>query len=174
MMRTFLSCIQPHPYGAIVSHLLNTVNLLLCSSTNYFDNRLLPNDLIIVTKHGDDDEDERDVKRALERQEDVHINVEIQCNSEFQCSTLSPTRSSGPHQLDIDVQDAYKISFGRSTYAQKEAEINFPMEPVPSPNQIVFGQNCQNSLNIQSPTRLGAVHIKTDAQVAYDIQLGRS
>jgi hypothetical protein len=48
------------------------------------------------------------------------------------------------------------------------------MEPVPSPNQIVFGQNCKNSLNIQSPTRLGAVHIKTDAQVAYDIQLGRS
>jgi hypothetical protein len=174
MMRTFLSCIQPHPYGAIVSHLLNTENLFLCSSTNYFDNRLLPNDLIIVTKHGDDDEDEHDIKRALERQEDVHINVEIQCNSEFQCLTSSPTRSSRPHQLDIDVQDSYKFSFGRSTYARKEAEINFPMEPVPSPNQIGFGQNCQNNLNIESPTRLGAVHIKTDARVAYDIQLRHS
>jgi hypothetical protein len=135
---------------------------------------LLPNDLVIVTKHGHDDEDEHDIKRALERQEDVHINVEIQCNSEFQSLTSSPSRSSRPHQLDIDVQDSYKISFGRSTYARKEAEISFPMEPVPSPNQIGFSQNCQNSLNIQSPTRLGAVHIKTDAQVAYDIQLGRS
>jgi hypothetical protein len=59
-------------------------------------------------------------------------------------------------------------------YARKEAEINLPMELVPSPNKIGFGQNCQNSLNIQSPTRLEAVHIKTDAQVAYDFQLGHS
>jgi hypothetical protein len=28
--------------------------------------------------------------------------------------------------------------------------------------------------NIQSPTHPGAVHIKTDVQVTYDIQLGRS
>jgi hypothetical protein len=173
-MRTFLSWIQPHLYGAILRHLLNTVNSFLYSSTNYFDNRLPPNDLIIVRNDGDDDEDERDIKRVLERQEDVHINVEIQCNSEFQSLTSSPTRSSGPHRLDIDVQDAYKISFGRSTYARKEAKINFPMEPVPSPNQIGFIQNCQNSLNIQSPTHLGAVHNKTDAHIAYDVQLGRS
>jgi hypothetical protein len=48
------------------------------------------------------------------------------------------------------------------------------MRLVPSPNNIGFDQNCQNSFNIQSRTRLGSVHIKTDAQVAYDIQLGRS
>jgi hypothetical protein len=48
------------------------------------------------------------------------------------------------------------------------------MGPVPSPNNIGFDQNCQNSFNIQSPTRLGAVHIKTDAQVTKDIQLGHS
>jgi hypothetical protein len=135
---------------------------------------MLPNDLIIVMKHGDDDEDERDIKRVLERQEDVHINVEIQSHLEFQSVTSSPTRSSGPHWLHIDVQDAYKIRFGQSTYARKEAKINFPMEPVPSPNQIGFVQNCQNSLNIQSPTHLGAVHNKTDAHIAYNIQLGRS
>jgi hypothetical protein len=84
MMRTFLSCIQPHPYGAIVSHLLNTVNLFLCSSPNYFDNRLLPNDLIIVRNDKDDDEGEREIKRVLQRQEDAHIMVRIQSNSEFQ------------------------------------------------------------------------------------------
>jgi hypothetical protein len=38
---------------------------------------LLSNDSIIVRNHGDDDEDEWDIKRALERQEDEHIKVEI-------------------------------------------------------------------------------------------------
>jgi hypothetical protein len=67
----------------ILRHLLNTVNSFLCSSTNYFENRLLPNDLIIFRNHGDDEEHEPDIKRALERQGDVHINTEIQSNSEF-------------------------------------------------------------------------------------------
>jgi hypothetical protein len=38
--------------------ILNTVNSFLCSSTNYFENRLLPNDLIIIRNHGDEEEDE--------------------------------------------------------------------------------------------------------------------
>jgi hypothetical protein len=57
-MRTCLSWIQPHPHGAILRYFLNMVNLFLCSSTIYFLNRLLPNDLIIVRNHGDDEEDE--------------------------------------------------------------------------------------------------------------------
>jgi hypothetical protein len=73
VMRTCLSWIQPHPHGAILRHILNTVNSFLCSSTNYFENWLLPNDLIIVRDHGDDKEDEWDIKRALERQGDAHI-----------------------------------------------------------------------------------------------------
>jgi hypothetical protein len=118
MMRTYLSWIQPHPHGAILRHLLNTVNLFLCSSTNYFENRLLPNDLIIVRNHGDDEEeDKQDTKKVLERQGDVHINVEIQSNSEFQSLTSSPTQSPEPPRLQIDVQDAYDIRFGCSTYA---------------------------------------------------------
>jgi hypothetical protein len=63
---------------------------------NYFKNRLLPNDLIIVRNHRDDEEDERDIKRVLERQGDAHIKVEIQSNSEFQSLTSSPTWSLGP------------------------------------------------------------------------------
>jgi hypothetical protein len=82
-MRTCLSWIQPHPHGAILRHLLNIVNSFLYSSTNYFENRLLPNDLIIVRNHGDDEKDEQDIKRALVRQGDTHIKVEIQSNSEF-------------------------------------------------------------------------------------------
>jgi hypothetical protein len=93
-MRTLLSWIQPHLYGAILRHLLNTVNSILNSTTNYFDNRLPPNDLFIVRNYGDDDEGERDIKRELETQEDAHIKVEIQSNSEFQSLTSSPTQSS--------------------------------------------------------------------------------
>jgi hypothetical protein len=49
--RICISWIQPHPHEAILIHHLNTVNLFLCSSTNYFENRLLPNDLIIIRKN---------------------------------------------------------------------------------------------------------------------------
>jgi hypothetical protein len=106
MIKTWLSWIQSHPHGAILRHLLNMVNLFLCSSTNYFDNRLLHNDLIIVRNHGDDEEDEWDIKRMLERQGDAHIKVEIQSNSEFPSLTLSPTQSLGPPQIQCDIHDA--------------------------------------------------------------------
>jgi hypothetical protein len=85
------------------------VNSFLYSSTNYFENRLLPNDLIIVRNHGDDEEDKLDSNKVLERQGDAHIKVEIQSNSEFQNLTMSPTRSLGPPRLQIDVQDPCEI-----------------------------------------------------------------
>jgi hypothetical protein len=116
---------------------------------------LLPNDLIIVRNHGDDEEDEWDIKRALEGQGDAHIKVEIQSNSEFQSLTLSPTWSPLPPQLQIDLLDAYKFGFRRSTYERKEDKINFPMVLVLGPTRIGLDKNCQNNFNIQSPTHLG-------------------
>jgi hypothetical protein len=153
----------------LLRHLLNTVNSLLCSSTNYFENRLLPNDLIIVRNHADDEEDEWDIKRALERQGDAHIKVEIQSNSEFQSLTSSPTQSPEQPRLQIDVQHACKIGFRLSTYSQKDDEITFPILLVLGSTKMGFDKNCQNNVSIQSPTRPGAGHIKTDAQVAYAI-----
>jgi hypothetical protein len=44
---------------------------------------LLPNDLIIIRNLGDDEENEWDIKRALERQGNAPIKVEIPSNSEF-------------------------------------------------------------------------------------------
>jgi hypothetical protein len=82
-MMTCLSWIQPHTHGMILRHLLNMVDSFFCSPTNYFENRLLPNDLIIVRNHVDDEEDEWDIKRMLEGQGDLHIKVEIQSNSKF-------------------------------------------------------------------------------------------
>jgi hypothetical protein len=174
MMSTCLSWIQPLPHGAILRHLLNTVSSFLCSSTNYFENRLLPKNLIIIRKHGDNEEDEWDIKRALESQGEAHIKVAIQSNLEFPSLTTCPTQSPGPSRLQIDVKDEHKIGFECSTYARKEDDIIFPMESVPGPNKIAFYKTFQNNFNIQSPTCPGAVHIKIDAQVAYDIQLMRS
>jgi hypothetical protein len=98
-MRTSVAWIQPHPHEAILRHISNTVISFLCFSINYLENRLLPNDLIIVKNHGDEEEDERDINRALEGQGDVHIKVEIQSNSEFQSLTSSSTQSPGSPQL---------------------------------------------------------------------------
>jgi hypothetical protein len=66
-MRTYHSWIQPDPHGAILRHLLNMINSFLYSCINYFENRLLPNDLSIVRSYGDDEDDEWDIKRVQER-----------------------------------------------------------------------------------------------------------
>jgi hypothetical protein len=68
----------------------------------------------------------------------------------------------------------HEIIFGCSIYARKEEGINFPMAPVPGPNKTGLHQNCSNNFNIESPTHPEVVHIKTDTQVAYNIQLGHS
>jgi hypothetical protein len=99
---------------------------------------LLPSDLIIVRNNGYDEEDERDIKRVLESQGDAHIMVEIQSKSQFQSLTSTPTRSPGPPRLQIDVQDAYEIGLGHSTYSRKENEIKVPMASVAGLIKIRF------------------------------------
>jgi hypothetical protein len=70
-------------------------------------------------------EDKRSIKKVLESQGDVHEKVENQSNSELPSS--SPTRSSGLPRIQIDVQIAYDLRFGRSTYGQKAKGITFPI-----------------------------------------------
>jgi hypothetical protein len=70
---------------------------------------LLPNDLIIVTNHGDDEDDVQDIKDMLKSPRDVHNKLEIQPNSElveiqsnleFQNLNLNPTLiSNGAYKL---------------------------------------------------------------------------
>jgi hypothetical protein len=122
-MSTCLAWIQPQTHGAILKHILNMVNSFLCSSTNYHENQLLPNDLIIVRNHRDDEEDVRDNKDVLKRPRDVTNKLEIQSNLELQNLNSNPTQSPGPLCLRINAHDAYALLFGRSTYAQKEEEI---------------------------------------------------
>ncbi len=78
-------------------------------------------------------EDMRDIMKVLESQGNTHNMVEVQANSESRSLTLSPTRSPGPPQLQIDVQDAYEIGLGCSTYEPIEDKMNLPMTQVPGP-----------------------------------------
>jgi hypothetical protein len=79
-------------------------------------------------------EDKRNIKKVLESQEDMHEKVVNQSNSELLSS--SPTQSPGPSCIQIDVQIAYDIRFGRSTYARKPKKITFPMTSVSCPTKI--------------------------------------
>jgi hypothetical protein len=51
----------------------------------------------------------------------VHEKVENQSNLEL--PSLSPTQSPGPPGIQIDIQIAYDLRFGCSTFAQKAKEI---------------------------------------------------
>jgi hypothetical protein len=90
-------------------------------------------------------EDKWSIKKVLESQGDMHKKVVNQSNSEL--SSSSPTRSSGQPHIQIDVQIAYDLRFGHSTYAQKTKERTFPMVPVACPNKIRVVRNHQNSID---------------------------
>jgi hypothetical protein len=84
-------------------------------------------------------EDKRSIKKVLENQGDVHAKVGNQSNSEL--PSLSPTQSSKPPHIQIDVQIVYDLRFGRSTYARKAKEITFSMALVSYPTKIRVVQN---------------------------------
>jgi hypothetical protein len=88
-------------------------------------------------------EDKQSIKKVLESQGDVHEKVANQSNSELPSS--SPTRSPGPSCIQIDVQIAYDLCFGCSTYVQKDKEITFPMELVSYLTKVRVVRNHQNS-----------------------------
>jgi hypothetical protein len=93
-------------------------------------------------------EDKWSIKKVKESQGDMHEKVANQSNSELLSS--SPTQSSGPPHIQIDVQIAYDLRFRRSTYARKAKEITFPMALVLCPTKIVFVCNHQNSTDFQN------------------------
>jgi hypothetical protein len=84
-------------------------------------------------------DDKRSIKKVLESQGDVHEKVANQSNSEL--SSSSPTRSPGPPHIKINIQIAYDLRFGRSTYARKAKEITFTMTPVSCPTTIGVVRN---------------------------------
>jgi hypothetical protein len=93
-------------------------------------------------------EDKQNIKKVLESQGDMHDKVANQSNLEL--SSSSPTRSLGPPRIQIDVQIAYDLRFGCSTYARKSKEINFLMELVSCPTKIRVIRNHQNSTDFRN------------------------
>jgi hypothetical protein len=93
-------------------------------------------------------EDKRSIKKVLESQGDVHEKVVNQSNSELPSS--SPTRSPGPPHIQIDIQIAYNLRIGCSTYARKDKEITLPMAPVSCPTKIGVVRNHQNTTDFQN------------------------
>jgi hypothetical protein len=93
-------------------------------------------------------EDKQSMKKVLGSQGDVHEKVANQSNSELPSS--SPTQTPGPPRIQIDVQIAYDLHFGRSTYAQKANEIAFPMEPVSCTTKIRVIRIHQNNTDFQN------------------------
>jgi hypothetical protein len=87
-------------------------------------------------------ENMQDIKKVLESQGNMHTMVEVQANSESRSLTLSQTRSSGPPCLQINVQDASGLLFGRSTYAWKDKEITFPIPSGSWSTKIGVSHNC--------------------------------
>jgi hypothetical protein len=79
-------------------------------------------------------QDKWSIKKVLERQGDMQNKVANQSNSELPSS--NPTQSSGPPHIQIDVQIAYDLRFGCSTYARKAKEVTFPMAPISCPTKI--------------------------------------
>jgi hypothetical protein len=78
-------------------------------------------------------EEKQSIKKVLESQRDVHKKVANQSNSGLPSS--SSTRSSGLPHIQINVKIAYDLRFGRSTYARKDKETNFPIELVSYPTK---------------------------------------
>jgi hypothetical protein len=72
-----------HTHGVILKHIFNMVNSFLCFSTNYLDNRLLLNNLIIIMNHEDNEEDILDIKDVQKSSRDVPNKLETQTNSEL-------------------------------------------------------------------------------------------
>jgi hypothetical protein len=88
-------------------------------------------------------EEKWSIKKVLESQGEVHEKVANQSNSELPSS--SPTRSPGAPRIEIDVEIAYDLRFGRSTCAQKAKDISFRMTLVSCPTKIGVVRNHQNS-----------------------------
>ncbi|TVU13325.1 hypothetical protein EJB05_40374, partial [Eragrostis curvula] len=117
------------------------VSSFLMPSLYGFENILIPNELIIVSNHGDDEEAAGEVLGGVEGRQEVQIKFEAQSKS-----VSSPFRTPGPVGTKTGAQVAYEIGFGRYLYGWKAKKITFPMEPVSCLNSPGVIGNHRNKL----------------------------
>ena len=92
------------------------VSLFQINLSSGFENKLLPNDLIIVRNHGDDEEDVGE--------EFGGVVDELEAQSK---SSSSLFRSPGVARTKINAQAAYGVRFGYSLYGWKDNFKELPM-----------------------------------------------
>jgi hypothetical protein len=120
--------ILDHITWSQAQQLNHQVNSLLCSSTYNIESRLLSNNLIVLKNHREDYRGQTEHQKCARESRRRAREVANQSNSEL--SSSSPTRSTGSSHIQINVQIAYDLRFGRFTYARKAKEITFPMKLV--------------------------------------------
>ena len=96
-----------------------------------FENKLLPNDLIIVRNHGDDEEDVGEEFGGVVDQQGQPSGVGGQAELEAQSkSSSSLLRIPGTARTKINAHAAYGVRFGCSLYGWKDNFKELPMELV--------------------------------------------
>jgi hypothetical protein len=126
------------------------VNSFLCSSANDLENRLLPNDLIVIRNQGEDHGGHVGHQEGAGEPKNTHNKVEVQANLESRSLTLSPTRSLGPPCLQINVHDTTDLRFGRYTYAWKDEGVKIPMPSIAGSTKIGVSHNDRNKTDLQN------------------------
>jgi hypothetical protein len=107
------------------------VSLFLYAFIDDSENRLLPNNAMMIRNYGEDKEGLKERRGGAKEQQrrpnqvGVPIQVELKSNSD--------SRNS---RTKIVAQITYQLRFGRSLYGWKDKRINFPMELVSYPNSF--------------------------------------
>jgi hypothetical protein len=107
------------------------VSLFLYAFIDDSENRLLPNNVMMIRNYGGDNEGLKERCGGAKEQQrrpsqvGVPIQVELKSNSDSRNSLHQNHR-----------QITYQLCFGHSLYEWKDKRINFPMEPVSNPNSF--------------------------------------
>jgi hypothetical protein len=111
--------------------ILSTVSLFPYSFIDDSQNRLLPNNVMMIRNYGEDKERLKQRRGGSKEQQRRPSQVGVQSKSSW-----NPIRISGTVGTKIVAQITYQLRFGCSLYGWKAKRTNFKMEPVTHPNSF--------------------------------------
>jgi hypothetical protein len=109
--------------------ILSIVSLFLYAFIDDSENRLLPNNVMMIRNYGENKEGLKERRGGAKEQQRRPSQVGVQSKSSW-----NPIRIPGTIGTKIVAQITYQLRFERSLYGWKAKRINFPMEPVTHPN----------------------------------------
>jgi len=120
------------PSDTTIDYMMSSFQINLSSR---FENKLLPNDLIIVRNHGYDEED---VGEEFEGAVDQQQQPELEAQSKSSSSLLRSPRAAFSKN---NTTATYGVHFGRSLYGWKGNFKELPMALVSGPNSLGVDRN---------------------------------